>query len=110
MHQLSFLKFFEICQDRKAMTHRDHGCVNFEWGSLYIAADRCALESASKLSSPSEVVQGSFLLVSEVLLAFPLAVRRLELIGDGPGVVLGVAEVAVSEVLSLAVGPLAVGR
>ena len=28
-HQVSFLKFFEICQDRKAMTHRDHGCVNF---------------------------------------------------------------------------------
>ena len=37
-HQLSFLKFFEICQDRKAMTHRDHGCVNFAWASVYIAA------------------------------------------------------------------------
>ena len=36
--QLSFLIFIEISQDRKAMTHRDDGCVNPAWASVYTAA------------------------------------------------------------------------
>ena len=63
-HQLSFLKFFEICQDRKAMTHRDHGCVNFAWASLYIAADRCAPLPA--LRTPRVLIaKQSYLLIFE---------------------------------------------